>query len=57
MKQIILATKEVVVIACYSGQTAAWVTGLMHTVGYTNVKDMKWGMCSWNAANFRFMGK
>lgn len=44
-----LATKEVVAIVCYSGQTAAWVTGLMHTVGYTNVKDMKWGMSSWNA--------
>lgn len=38
-----------VVIACYSGQTAGWVTGLMHTVGYTNVRDLKWGMCSWNA--------
>ncbi|MDX1702297.1 MAG: rhodanese-like domain-containing protein [Melioribacteraceae bacterium] len=45
-----LGSKEVVVIACYSGQTAAWVTGLMHTVGYTNVKDMKWGMSSWNQA-------
>jgi rhodanese-related sulfurtransferase len=45
-----LSTKETVVIACYSGQTAAWVTGLMHTAGYTNVKDMKWGMSSWNAA-------
>jgi rhodanese-related sulfurtransferase len=37
-----------VVIACYSGQTAGWVTGLMHTAGYTNVRDLKWGMCSWN---------
>ena len=45
-----LENKEVVVILCYSGQTAAWVTGLMHTIGYTNVKDMKWGMSSWNAA-------
>jgi len=44
-----LNSKDVVVIACYSGQSAAWVTGLMHTMGYTNVKDMKWGMCSWNA--------
>ncbi len=45
-----LETKETVVIACYSGQTAAWVTGLLKTAGYTNVKDLKWGMCSWNAA-------
>ncbi len=45
-----LSTKETVVIACYSGQTAAWVTGLMQTAGYTNVKDLKWGMSSWNAS-------
>jgi rhodanese-related sulfurtransferase len=45
-----LDTKEVVVIACYSGQTAGWVTGLMHTLGYTNVKDLAFGMSSWNAA-------
>ena len=45
-----LETKETVVIACYSGQTAAWVTGLMRAAGKTNVKDLKWGMCSWNAA-------
>jgi rhodanese-related sulfurtransferase len=44
-----LESKEVVTIACYSGQTAAWVTGLMRTAGYTNVKDMKWGMSSWNS--------
>ncbi|NOG97985.1 MAG: rhodanese-like domain-containing protein [Ignavibacteriae bacterium] len=45
-----LETKETVVIACYSGQTAAWATGLLRAAGYTNVKDLKWGMCSWNAA-------
>ena len=44
-----LDSKEVVEIVCYSGQTAGWVTGLLHTMGYTNVKDMKWGMSSWNA--------
>lgn len=44
-----LETKATVVIACYSGQTAAWVCGLLHTAGYTNVKDLKWGMSSWNA--------
>lgn len=45
-----LQSKEVVVIACYSGQTAGWVTGLMHSLGYTNVKDLAFGMCSWNSA-------
>ena len=42
-----------VVIVCYSGQTAGWVTGLLHTMGYTNAKDMKWGMCSWNETTAR----
>jgi rhodanese-related sulfurtransferase len=44
-----LDTKEVVVIACYSGQTAGWVSGLLRTAGYTNSRDLKWGMCSWNS--------
>jgi len=39
-----------VVFVCFSGQTAAWVTGLMQTMGHTNCKDLKWGMCSCNAA-------
>jgi len=38
-----------VVIACYSGQTAGWVNGLLRTMGYINTFDMKWGMCGWNA--------
>lgn len=41
---------ETVVIACYSGQTAGWANGLLRTMGYTNTKDMKWGMCGWNAS-------
>jgi len=45
-----LQTYETVVIACYSGQTAGWVNGLLRTMGYTNTKDMKWGMCGWNPA-------
>jgi len=44
-----LETYETVVLVCFSGQSAAWVNGLMHTMGYTNCKDMKWGMSSWNA--------
>ncbi len=45
-----LKDKETVVIACYSGQTAGWVTSLLRMMGYTNVKDLKWGMSSWNDA-------
>ncbi len=44
-----LASKDVVEIVCYSGQTAGWVTSLMNIMGHTNVKDMKWGMSSWSA--------
>ncbi len=44
-----LSSKDLVAIVCYSGQTAGWVTGLMHAMKYTNVKDMKYGMSSWNA--------
>lgn len=45
-----LETKEKVVIVCFSGQSAAWVNGLLWTSGKTNTYDMKWGMCSWNEA-------
>lgn len=45
-----LETKEKVVIVCFSGQSAAWVNGLLWTAGKTNTYDLKWGMCSWNAA-------
>lgn len=44
-----LSTKSVVVIACYSGQTAGYATALLRLKGYGNVKDLKWGMNSWNA--------
>lgn len=45
-----LQNKEVVVIACYTGQTAGYATSVLRLLGYNNVKDLKWGMCSWNEA-------
>jgi rhodanese-related sulfurtransferase len=42
------ADYETIAIVCYSGQTAAWATCLARIAGYTNVKSMKWGMCSWH---------
>lgn len=39
---------DVIVIACYSGQTAAYATGILRAAGYENVKSMKWGMSSWH---------
>ncbi len=43
-----LASKELVVITCYSGQGAGYATTLLRLLGYSNVKDLLWGMCSWN---------
>jgi len=45
-----LKDKDVVVIACYTGQTAGYATTILRLLGYNNVKDLKWGMCSWNEA-------
>jgi rhodanese-related sulfurtransferase len=38
---------DVIVLACYSGQTAAYAAGILRAAGYGNVKSMKWGMSSW----------
>lgn len=43
-------TYDDVVIVCYSGQTAAYVTGVLRALGYENVVSMKWGMSAWNEA-------
>ncbi len=44
-----LESKEIVTILCYSGQGASYGTSLLRMLGYSNVKAMTWGMCSWNA--------
>lgn len=38
---------EKIVLVCYSGQSAAYYTGLLRLAGYENVYSMKWGMSSW----------
>lgn len=38
--------KEIYIV-CYSGQSAAWATGLIRVAGYTNAKSLKFGMTSW----------
>ncbi len=43
-----LSSYASVVIACYTGQTAGYATALLRMLGYNNVADLKWGMCSWN---------
>jgi len=36
-----------IVLICYSGQSAAYYSGLLRLAGYDNVYNMKWGMSSW----------
>ncbi len=42
------STYDVIVLACYSGQTAAFATGVVRALGFTNVKSLKWGMSGWH---------
>lgn len=42
-----LASKSKVVITCYTGQSAAFGVTILRLAGYSNVFDLKWGMCSW----------
>ncbi|MCU0411302.1 MAG: rhodanese-like domain-containing protein [Bacteroidetes bacterium] len=38
-----------IVIACYSGQTAAYATSLLRLSGYNRVASMKFGMSAWDS--------
>jgi len=42
-----LAAKTKVVVTCYTGQSAGFAVALLRLAGYSNVYDLKWGMCSW----------
>ena len=37
-----------ITIVCYSGQSAAYFSGLLRLYGYNNVYNLKWGMSSWD---------
>lgn len=50
MESINTTSYEKIVLACYSGQTAAYATSLLRLLGYSNVYDLKFGMSSWNSA-------
>lgn len=45
-----LSAFDDIVIACYSGQEAAWLTCLLALQGHQNISSLKFGMCSWNVA-------
>lgn len=36
-----------IILICYSGQSAAYFTGLLRIAGYDNTHSMNWGMSSW----------
>jgi rhodanese-related sulfurtransferase len=42
------AAYDQIVLVCYSGQSAAYATGVARAAGYENVFSMKWGMSSWH---------
>ncbi len=42
---------EKIVMVCYSGQSASYLTSLLNMLGYDNVYAMKFGMSSWNKEN------
>jgi len=42
-----LSAKVKVIVTCYTGQSAAFAVSVLRLAGYTNVFDLKWGMCSW----------
>jgi rhodanese-related sulfurtransferase len=42
-----LSAKVKVIVTCYTGQSAAFAVAVLRLAGYTNVFDLKWGMCSW----------
>lgn len=46
-KSIVPADFDKIVLICYSGQSAAYYSGLLRIAGYDNVHSMNWGMSSW----------
>ncbi len=44
-----VSTYDKIVLACYTGQTAGFVTSLVRLAGY-DAYSLKWGMASWNAS-------
>ena len=44
---IVPSEYDKIVLICYSGQSAAYFTGLLRIAGYDNTHSMNWGMSSW----------
>lgn len=43
------STTKPILVACYTGQTAAHAVVALRLSGYTNAKVLKWGMSGWNS--------
>ena len=39
---------EKIIVICYTGQSASYVTGILRLMGYSNSYAMKYGMSAWN---------
>lgn len=48
IKTLNTSNYDKIVIACYAGQSAGYVTGLLRLMGYNNVFSLKYGMSSWH---------
>jgi len=44
------AANKPIVVACYTGQTAAHAVVALRLSGYADAKVLKWGMSSWNSS-------
>lgn len=48
IKTINASSFDKIVVACYSGQSASYLTALYRMLGYNNAVTLKWGYSSWN---------
>lgn len=44
-------TDRQIVVACYTGHTAAIAAGVLGTLGYHKVANLKWGLAGWNSTS------
>lgn len=48
IKTLNTSNYEKIVVTCYAGQSAGYVTGFLRLLGYNNVYSLKFGMSSWH---------
>ncbi len=55
-KNIAAGEYDKLVIVCYSGQSASYVTSILRLIGYDNAYVMKYGMGAWNRTLDKWSG-